>query len=812
MKKIIIVLAFIQSFGQHVFAQELKDIEKKRVLLPNGWSLTSVGRHLPLGDLPLNIAVSRSQRYLAVTNNGQSIHSIQLVDTKSEKILDNKIISNGWGGIVFSSDEKYLYVSGGNNNWILKYAISNGKLNTVDTFKLGAPWPNKISPSGITIDDQRQLLYVVTKENNSLYVIDLKTKAIQQKLALGGEAYTCRLSPDKKELYISLWGGDKILVYDTYKNSMIDSVAVGDNPNDICLDSKGAYLFVSNANDNSVSVIDIKKRKVLETLNTALYATQLSGSTTNSVSLSRDEKTLYIANADNNCLAVYDVSQKGKSTSKGFIPTGWYPTCVRVIGKKLFISNGKGLKPFANPKGPNPMVKKQPVVLHEGIPNKPEEVQYIAGMFQGDMSIIDVPSEKQLAVYAQAVYSNAPFNKEQELSAQGEKGNPIPQDTGEVSPIKHVFYIIKENRTYDQVLGDMPEGNGDKKLVLFGEKITPNQHALARQFVLLDNFYVDGEVSSDGHNWSMGAYAADFLEKTWPAYYGRKGGSEASSGMRTVANNKAGFIWDNASRSGVTFRTYGEFSDNKFRPQVPVLEGHVCPYFPSFNGKIRDTTRFGLWRREFDSLVAVNALPQLMTIKFPNDHTEGTAVGRPTPFSHVADNDLAVGMFVEYLSKSPVWKESVVFILEDDAQAGPDHVDAHRSTAYIAGPYVKRGFVDHTMYSTSSVLRTIELILGMPPMTQYDAAATPMWRSFAREANPRGFVSLPAQVDLNDKNKDENKMALASAKLDFSNEDRIPDQLMNEILWKFVYGENSRMPAPVRAAFFKQKEEKDDDD
>jgi YVTN family beta-propeller protein len=592
---------------------------------------------------------------------------------------------------------------------------------------------------------------------------------------------------------------------------MIDSVGVGDNPNDICLTAKGTLLYVANANDNSVSVIDIKKRKVVETLNAALYTTKLSGSTTNSVSLGSDEKTLYIANADNNCLAVFDVSTPGKSTSKGFIPTGWYPTCVRVTGKKLFVTNGKGLAPFANPDGPNPMAKKQPVVLHEGIPNKPKEVQYIAGMFQGDLETIDIPSEKQMVIYSKEVYANVPYNKEQEQFAGGEPGNPVPQKTGSTSPIKHVFYIIKENRTYDQVLGDIPEGNGDKKLVLFGEQVTPNQHALARQFVLLDNFYVDGEVSSDGHNWSMGAYATDFLEKTWPSYYGRRGGSEASSGLREVANNKDGFIWDNCKRSGVTFRTYGEFTNNNFRPQVPVLEGHFCPYFPSFNGNIRDTTRFALWRREFDSLLAINAVPQFVTVKFPNDHTEGTAVGRPTPFAHVADNDLAVGLFIEHLSHTPIWKESVVFILEDDAQAGPDHVDAHRSTAYIAGGFVKRGFVDHTMYSTSSVLRTIELILGMPPMTQYDAAATPMWRCFNKEANAQGFTALPAQVDLTEKNTADNKLAQLSGKLDFSKEDLIPDQVMNEIIWKFVKGENVPMPAPVRAAFFKASKNEEDD-
>ncbi|OQP44449.1 hypothetical protein A4H97_08710 [Niastella yeongjuensis] len=811
MKRMILLCAAVVACI-HASAQDLQTLESKRIKLPNGWSITPAGRHLTVGDLPLNIAVSRSQRYLAVTNNGQSTHSIQLVDVQHEKILDNKVMAKSWGGLVFSNDEKYLYVAGGNDNWILKYAITHDTLSTVDTFKLGAPWPNKISPAGITIDDQRQLLYVVTKENNSLYVVDMKTKTIVQQLPLGGEAYTCLLSPNKKELYISGWATNKILVYDTWKHTMIDSVAVGDNPNDMCLNKKGTLLYVANANDNSVSVIDITKRKVLETLNAALYTTQLSGSTTNSVSLTADEKTLYIANADNNCLAVFDVSVAGKSTSKGFIPAGWYPTCVRVTGKKLFVTNGKGLAPFANPDGPNPMVKKQPVVLHEGIPNKPKEVQYIAGMFQGDLEIIDVPNAQQMVVYSKAVYANVPYNKVEEQISGVEAGNPVPQKTGGVSPIKHVFYIIKENRTYDQVLGDIPEGNGDKKLVLFGEKITPNQHALARQFVLLDNFYVDGEVSSDGHNWSMGAYATDFLEKTWPSYYGRKGGTEASSGLREVANNKAGFIWDNCKRSGVTFRSYGEFTNNNFRPQVPVLEGHFCTYFPSFNGNIRDTTRCGLWRRDFDSLLAINAVPQFVTVKFPNDHTEGTAIGRPTPFAHVADNDLAVGMFIEHLSKTPIWKESVVFVIEDDAQAGPDHVDAHRSTAYMAGGFVKRGFVDHTMYSTSSILRTIELILGMPPMTQYDAAATPMWRCFNKETNPQGFTALPALVDLNEKNTEENKLSMVSGKLDFSKEDLIPDQLMNQIIWQFVKGEHVPMPAPVRAAFFKLKEDEDDDE
>ena len=305
---------------------------------------------------------------------------------------------------------------------------------------------------------------------------------------------------------------------------------------------------------------------------------------------------------------------------------------------------------------------------------------------------------------------------------------------GDPSPIKYVFYIVKENRTYDQVLGDVKEGNGDTSLVLFGEKITPNQHKLVKEFVLLDNFYVDGEVSADGHNWTLGANSNDYLEKTWVTSYGGRGGEYDAEGNREIANNKNGFIWDNCKRAGVSYRTYGEFADN-YKANIPILKNHFCPYYTSWDQRVRDTTRFNQWKREFDSLLIIGQVPQFNSLRFINDHTEGQSLGRPTPFAHVADNDLAVGLFVEHLSNSSIWNKCLIIAVEDDAQNGPDHVDAHRSTAYIAGGLVKRHFVDHTMYSTSSLLRTIELILGMPPMTQYDAAAESLWRCFSKKTN-----------------------------------------------------------------------------
>jgi YVTN family beta-propeller protein len=784
--------------------------QQKTVQLPNGWKLSPAGRSFPLGDLPLNIAVSPSKKLLAVTNNGQSTQSIQLIDVATEKILDNIEVAKCWLGLKFSADEKYLYASGGNDNWIIKYVIQNNKLKLKDTLKLGDKWPNKISPAGIDIDDTRHLLYIVTKDNNSLYIYNLqKNKLDSEPIALGAEAYTCVLSPDKKQLYISVWGGDKISTFDTEKRIIVGQIPVGDNPNDICLTKSGEYLFVANANDNSVSVINVKERKVIETLTASLYPNAPEGSTTNALALSPDEKTLYIANADNNCLAVFNVSTPGSSNSMGFIPVGWYPTSIKTIGKKIFVTNGKGFSSMANPYGPNPSKEGQQVIYQSG-ENKPQEEQYIGGLFKGTMSIMDVPSEKQLGIYSQQVYQNVPYTKERELLSQGEDGNPIPKKIGDPSPIKHVFYIIKENRTYDQVLGDVKEGNGDTSLVLFGKGITPNQHKLAREFVLLDNFYVDGEVSADGHNWSMGGYATDYLEKNWVTSYGGRGGEYDAEGTRGVANNKSGFIWAQAKKAGVSYRTYGEFADD-YKANLPVLENHFCTYYTSWDQGVRDTTRVNQWKRDFDSLVAINALPQLSTLRLINDHTEGLSKERPTLFAHVADNDLAVGMFIEYLSKSPVWKESVVFILEDDAQNGPDHVDAHRSTAYIAGPFVKRNFVDHTPYTTTGMLRTIELILGIPPMSQYDAAATPMWRCFTSNPNYTALESLPSNVDLNDKNVASNKLSERSSKFDFSKEDRAPDLEFSDVIWKGVKGIDAVMPAPKRSAFLKfNTAEKDD--
>jgi len=806
-KLIAATLLFVSAYAN---AQTVQQLLTKKVLLPNGWALTPVGKSVPLGDLPLNMVLSKSKKLMAVTNNGQGTQSIQLINPIAEKVLDTKIIERSWYGLVFSADEKKLYASGGHNNRIEIFSINNNKLTLTDSIVLGKKWPNKISPAGITIDDDKQLLYVVTREDNQLYIVDIKTKKTIFKQALGGEAYACVLSPNKKQLYISCWGCDKVYFFNTIERKITAEIPVGDNPNELLLNNKGTVLYVANANDNSVSVINTKEEKVVEVLNVALYPDAPNGSTTNGLALSADEKTLFVANADNNCLAVYDVSKPIQSKSKGFIPVGWYPTNVKVVGNKIFVSNGKGFSSKANVYGPNPFANKQIVMHHEGDPNKPKGVEYIGGLFMGTMSIINMPTPKQMSIYSQVVYQNTPYNKVKEKIAQGEAGNPIPRRVGDKSPIKYVFYVIKENRTYDQVLGDMKEGNGDPRLTLFGENITPNQHALARNFVLLDNFYVDGEVSMDGHNWTMGAYATDFLEKSWVSSYGGRGGSYDGEGNRKVANNKGGFFWDHAKKAGVSFRSYGEFVDN-YKANIPVLEGNFCKYFTGYNNSVMDTTRFYQWKRDFDSLLAINKVPQFNSVRFSNDHTEGLKLGRPTPYAHVADNDYAVGLFVEYLSKSPIWKETAIFIVEDDAQNGADHVDAHRSIAFVAGGFVKRGYIDHTMYSTSSVLRTMELILGIPPMSQYDAAATPMWRCFTSTPDTSPFTALMPNMNLKDKNTAKNEWQRRSELFNLAKEDAVPDLEFNKVLWHGLKGDHIPFPGPKRAAFYKPIEKADKD-
>ncbi len=786
-----------------------------KVKLPNGWSLSPLGNQVRVGDLPLKMLVHPSQKWILVQNAGQSDHSVMVVDALSHQVVDSMPVDKTFYGMCFNKAGNHLYMSGGNNNWIEKFEFSNGKLARIDTLFLGKPWPTRISPVGMVLSADEKVLYTVTKEDSSIYAIDLKSKKIVRNAKLKSAGYAILLKPldsrksisvKNSELILTEWGSEHLVLMNPTTLKVSKRVKVGSNPNELIYDQLTDRIFVACGNDNSVHIYDGKEGRVSEILNTAIEREAPTGSTPNGLCLNRGR--LYVANADNNNLAVFDVSERSESKILGFLPAGWYPTQVAVAGACLFVANGKGVSSSANPNGPNPIAKRNQVTYQGGIKDLP--VQYIGSLFRGSLQIIplnEIDEADDLRISTKLCMENIPYRKSREnADSLIPKGNPIPAVLGQKSPIKYVFYMIKENRTYDQVLSDVKGGNGDTSLLLFGDDITPNQHKLAREFVLLDNFYVDAEVSADGHNWSTGAIANDYTEKTWPTSYGGKGGEYVYEGQWKIAHPHKGFIWDHAKRANISFRTYGEFADDH-KANIPVLEGHFCNYFTSWDESIKDSLRFWQWKRDFDSLLAINAVPQLNTLRFINDHTEGVSKGRPTPFAHVADNDLAVGLFVEYLSKSPIWNESAVFILEDDAQNGPDHVDAHRSTAYVAGGLVKRNFIDHTHYTTSSMLRTMELILGMPPMSQYDAGAVSMWRCFSDTLISGGFQSEPARINLNELNSETNPKSTSylmdrSNLLKLDREDEADEFIMNEVLWKYVRGEQSEVPPVRRAAFF----------
>jgi YVTN family beta-propeller protein len=770
------------------------------VLLSNGWKLTPAGDQIPLGDLPLGMDISPDGRLAAVTNNGVSRPTISLVDLKEKQVVQTIRVKNAWLGVKFTRDGKSLFVSGGNENVVYRYRVLGDTAELVYTIRFARPYPKaSVSAAGIDIDANDSLLYVTCRGDSSLRIVDLRSpEEPVRKIPLEGSPYTCLVSRDGRRVFISLWDRDQIAVYDVATTRIEAHVDVGEHPNDLTESPDGGRLFVANANRNSVSIVDVQRWKVIETIHTSITPDAPPGSTPNSVALSLDGRILFVANADNNCLAVFDVSRPGKTMARGFIPVGWYPTCVRVHpdGRRILVLNGKGLTSLPNPEGPNPTLR-----------HIPKDEQYIARMLLGALSVIELPSEEKLAKYSKSVYDNCPYVRSDSREEPCPPPNPIPLNPGKSSPVKHVFYVIKENRTYDQVFGDLPEGNGDSSLCLFTERITPNHHALAKQFVLLDNFYHDAEVSADGHNWVTAAYATDYVEKTWPTNYGGRGGAYDFEGTNELSRPASGYLWDLCRKKGISYRSYGEFVENgktdkdSAKAEVEGLVGHVAPFFRSWDLDYSDVDRVKEWEKEFDEAEKTRKLEALQIIRLPNDHTAGTRKGMLTPLAFLGQNDYALGLLVERISKSKFWKESAIFVVEDDAQNGPDHVDAHRTVALAISQYTKRHFVDHTMYSSSSMLKTIELILGLPPMTQFDAAATPMCNSFTSSKDLEPYKALPPNIDIEEKNVASAYGSERSGELNLAEEDAVPEVEFNEIIWKAIRGANSEMPAPVRSAF-----------
>src|SRR5512135_1676704 len=546
-------------------------------LLPNGWKIQPAGRHMSIGDLPLAMVESPDGNYLVVTNNGYAKPTLTIVDLKRGYVASKTNMDHAWLGLAWHPDGRRVFSSGAGQTTVNEFYWTPGKLTAGAVYALGRdtqkPMPgiNRPEPveqsfvGGVAVSPDGRYLYAVHVLGEALTMLDLKSGLVMKAVDVGAEPYTCLVSPDGKTVFVSVWGGARVLAFDAATLERRGEVPVGEHPNAMALSKDASRLFVACANTNSVFVVDVASGTAKEQISVALFPNLPPGATPNSLALSPDGRTLLVANADNNAVAVVDVSDAARSEVNGFIPTGWYPTAAQFSrdGSRIFVLSGKGLTSSANPRGGNP-----------GIPGA--EGQYSGSMLEGSLSILPTPDKAQLQAMTRLVYSLTPFTAATVLApASAPVASPIPRKVGDPSPIKYVFYVIRENRTYDQILGDLERGNGDPNLCLFGEDVTPNAHAIAREFVVLDNFYVDAEVSYDGHAYSTGAYANDFVEKIWPTNYGSRGArylSEGGGKMRNPYGNITaplnGYIWDAAIRAGVSVRSYGEFAMRGSEPEA----------------------------------------------------------------------------------------------------------------------------------------------------------------------------------------------------------------------------------------------------
>ena len=788
----------------------------KSAMLPTGWKITPAGRHIQLpGDMAMKIVLSGDGKTLFVNTAGWHDHSVNAVDLATEKIVGTVNVGKDWAGMAIDPKTNELFVSGGGpltaqfealaktrkvapemiealRRPVLRLGFANEKLALRPSLAIDGLADKERFVAGVT-HAANGALYVVNTQNDTVYRLsgaDLRTQIAAK---VGYRPYAAAVSPNSRQVAVSNWGDESVSLLDAETLKEAARIKVGNHPNDLAF-ARDGRLFVANAGSNSVSVI--RDGRVIETIRTSFTPNAPVGSTPAALAVSPDAKRLFVANADNNDVAMIDIGNAKESAILGFIPTGWYPSAIAVSpdGKRLYVGTGKG---GLRLRGNYPARSEYTI----GSPDPKKPYDYVGSQLEGTLSIIDVPDRKQLAFYTDQVKNNFPNPQAAIERAHAEK------ITKDVFPkIKHVLYIIRENRTYDQVLGDLGKGNGDPSLTLFGEQVTPNAHKLARETVILDNLYCNGEVSQDGHQWSNAAYATDFTQKAWVNSYSRRGQPDGDERMTA---SPAGYLWDNCRKHGRTYRSYGEFASFRSSPDTepifvgdPDLKDHASLEWLKLKmgpGRQRDTKLAEVFLKELAEAEKKGQWWNYMVMSLGENHTDGLLPGRFTPTACVASNDLALGMILEAVTKSKFWPETAIFIIEDDAQNGPDHVDARRTVGFVLSPYVKRGgVVDSTMYTTVSFVRTMEMILGLPPMTQFDALATPMTNVFTTTATLAPFVREAARVDLLAVNPATGEGARRSARLDWSEYDLADFDELNEILWQALKG--TPMPAPVRSA------------
>ena len=780
-------------------------------LLFNGWGLTPAGKHEQVnGDLPLKMLIApdgQSAVTVCAGFNNPGLAVLNLAEQKTKQFFDLK---HTWNGLCFDREGKRLFVSSGPEGLLHVFKYENGEVAPLPDVPIdheGVP----LFIAGIAVSPTTGRLYLCNEANNEIWVLNAETFEVEQKIAVGEHPHSCVFGADQRHLYVSNWGSRSVSVVDTEGGKHLRDLAVGVRPNDMVVAPDGR-LFVACSGDNTVHVIhtrslekkgeDANSSRPLwdgtrEIISTSLYPQAPEGSTPDAVAISPDGKTLFVANADNNCVMVVNISgslndEKEKYAEKisvvnGFIPVGWYPSALAVSpdNNTLLVANGKGLSdPHPSfPKGaPAPEPGAKPIAIHPG------------RTLEGSVSFISRPDDKQMVAYTKQVRANSPYKPDSMKHTALKSECVIPDKVGAPCPIKYVLYIIKENRTYDQVLGDMkdangkPIGNGDERITMFGEDVTPNQHALARDYVLLDNLYCNGEVSVDGHSWCDAAMATDFNQRSWILSYSSR--HDKLPGNDEMETPTAGYLWDQCRRTGVSFKNYGEGA-----MRVPSENRG------KWSGK-RDTDRIEQWLTDLKKAENGGELPRFTIMSLGENHTVGTSPGKHTPSACVGNNDLALGRIVAAATRSKFWNEMAIFVIEDDAQNGPDHVDAHRTTGFVVSPYTKRSVVDSTLFTTASMIRTMELILGLPPLTQYDAGATPMFSCFTNKAVLTPFEVRQPTISLTEVNKKNAPGAKKSAMMDFDEYDRCPEDELNRILWAATKGENVPYPAPIHRVLF----------
>ena len=801
-------------------------------------------------------------------------------------------VPNTFVGLVFSPDGKQFYVSGGVDDDVHTFAKTGDRWDESGApvplgHKVGVGIRQKPTVANLAVTADGKYLVAADIYNDAISIVDLGSRAKVGELDLrpgiinpaqtgiaGGESPFDVAIKGNSTAYVSSLRDREVDVVDISSPSspkLLTRIPVQGNPNTMVLNPAQTRLYVAADNSDRVSVIDTTTNRVLETMRTTAPAgllrgpRQLPGAAPNSLVLSPDQKTLYVTNGGMNAIAVISLEPGQTHRVMGLIPTGWYPQSIGISrdGKTLYDVNSK-----SDP-GPNPLYDGTPIPV--GLYRAHQSVnQYILQLEKAGLQSFPVPNRTELARLTQRVAANdylatLPNQSDEQMMAALHQR------------IHHVIYIVKENRTYDQVLGDLDKGNGDPALAEFGELITPNQHRLADQFVDLDNFLCTGEVSGNGWPWSTSAREMDINVKTVPLSYARRGSPRGVNvNMPTVAERQShdaaypndpnllpglndeydpdgpqgqkqqGYLWNSALRHGLTVRNYGfETIIPPHTPEVPdpyasrtvvsvpthpQLIGITDPYFRAFDNGYPDFRRELEWEREFNQYVAHRDLPNLEFVRFMHDH-EGnfaTAIdGINTPEKQTADNDYAVGKLIERIEHSPYADSTLIFIIEDDAQAGPDHVDAHRSIAFIVGPYVKQGAVVHERYSTVNIVRTIEDVLGIGHLNLNDAYQRPMtavfdlkqsaWTYTAVIPKPIAKLLPPSQQDAQlgpafHETHPASYWARQTRGFDWKTEDRVPPVLFNRILWRGLTG---GLPYPVarnkqdyshdRAAVLKQR-------